>query len=120
MVREGVQLAELRIRPPEMGLIEVRIAVSQQEASLAFAAQHSAVRDAIESALPRLREMLSEGGISLGNVDVSEHTLGRESHAPLTRFEGPDDWRGPPFGETEAAPLSEHVLLHHGLVDRYA
>ena len=120
MVRDGTQLAELRIRPPEMGFIEVRIAVSQQEASIAFAAQHLAVRDAIESALPRLREMLSEGGIALGNVDVSEHNFGRESRAPFTTSPQSQDWWDPGNDAVEPASLPQHAGIHQGLVDRYA
>jgi flagellar hook-length control protein FliK len=71
MVKEKHQLVELRLNPPELGLINVRMALRQNDAAMAIGVHNATVREAIEASLPRLRELLAESGVSLMNVDVS-------------------------------------------------
>jgi flagellar hook-length control protein FliK len=76
MTSQKHQVAELRLNPPELGPLKITITLDQNQASAQFVSAHAAVREAIESALPRLREMLSESGISLGNTSVGAETFG--------------------------------------------
>ena len=66
------QVAELRLNPPHLGPLEVRIQVHQDQASVAFVSQHAAVREALEQAVPRLREMLGQQDLQLVQVDVGD------------------------------------------------
>ena len=75
MLQSDVQHAELHLRPPELGSLEVRIALSQDQASVAFASPHGVVREALEAAVPRLRQMFAETGINLIDVNVSQHSF---------------------------------------------
>ncbi len=70
-VGQGVQTASLAIHPEELGPITIQIAVQDDVAKLQFTAVNGLTRDAIESALPRLRESLQENGIAMGQVNVS-------------------------------------------------
>ena len=70
MVDNGLNQAELRLDPPQLGSIHVRISMSDDQAQLFFQAAHPAARDALESAMPRLREMFAEQGLQLDNADV--------------------------------------------------
>lgn len=72
MAKEGVHQAELRMTPANLGPVEVRLQVQNDQASVTFLAQHSATRDALEQALPRLRESFAEAGIELGHTEVGE------------------------------------------------
>jgi len=72
MAREGVQQAELRLTPANLGPVEVRLHVQNEQVSVTFLAQHSATRDALEQALPRLRDSFNESGIQLANAEVGE------------------------------------------------
>ncbi|MFV2059478.1 MAG: flagellar hook-length control protein FliK, partial [Gammaproteobacteria bacterium] len=74
MVNNNMQQAEIKLNPPDLGMLDIRITVTNDQATVHFTAQNSAVRDALESALPRLREMLDESGVSLADVNVSEHS----------------------------------------------
>jgi len=71
MVGRQGQVAELSLTPPALGGVEVRLNLTGQEASAHFFSANPVVREAIESALPRLREMLAEAGVSLGDTEVS-------------------------------------------------
>lgn len=71
VARQGEQLAHISVTPPQLGPVEIRLNVTQDQASLSFVSPHAQVREAIEAALPRLREMLADSGLVLAHVDVS-------------------------------------------------
>jgi len=75
MARGDQQFAELKITPPNLGALEVRLSINNDQASVSFVSNHAAVRDAIESAIPRLREMLAEQSLNLVQAEVGS---GRE------------------------------------------
>jgi flagellar hook-length control protein FliK len=70
--KEGLQQAQLRMNPANLGPVEVKLHVQNDQASVTFLAQHSATRDALEQALPRLRESFAENGMELANAEVGE------------------------------------------------
>jgi len=72
MAKEGVQQAQLRMNPANLGPVEVKLHIQNDQASVTFLAQHSATRDALEQALPRLRESFAENGMELTNAQVGE------------------------------------------------
>ena len=72
MIQGEQQFAKLKLNPPNLGPLEVRISVVQDQASVSFVAQHAAVREALEAALPRLREMLDQQSLQLVRADVSD------------------------------------------------
>lgn len=67
-----VRTAEIKLTPADLGPLRVQISIEEGAANVAFHAQHSVTREAIEQALPKLREMMAESGLSLGQTDVSE------------------------------------------------
>ena len=79
MVKAGDQSAELMLNPPNLGRLKIHLSVESDQASVQFTAPQVAVRDAIESALPRLREMMADGGLDLVDVNVSDQDLGQNA-----------------------------------------
>lgn len=71
MMGKGVQGASIRINPPELGPIHVQISVKNDQTNVHMLVQHGVVKEALEAAMPRLREMLGESNLQLVNVDVS-------------------------------------------------
>ena len=67
------QRAEVRLHPAELGSVQIRISVEDNATSISFTAQNAVARDAIEQALPRLRELFTESGLTLGDATVSEN-----------------------------------------------
>lgn len=82
MTNANIQEAEIQLNPRELGPIGIRITVNNEQTHVSFVAQNAATREALEAALPRLREMLNENGLQAGNTDVSQHGFrGREGAA---------------------------------------
>jgi flagellar hook-length control protein FliK len=75
----GLQSATLTLNPPDLGPLQVVLSVSNDQTNVAFTAAQPEVRQALESALPKLREILSEAGIQLGNTSVGSGQAGNQS-----------------------------------------
>jgi flagellar hook-length control protein FliK len=123
MVGQQVRAAEFRVEPPQLGPIEVRLSITNDQANLTFAAPHAAARDAIQTSLPRLQEMLLESGLSLGNVFVGAQTQ-QDPREPATGNRDSSSASGAISTAREAGALSAEatVQVRHslGLVDLYA
>lgn len=64
------QQAQLTLNPPQLGQVEITLNIDKDVTSAHFASANAEVRNAIESSLPRLREMLAGAGVELGQVTV--------------------------------------------------
>ena len=73
------QSAQLTLNPPQMGPIEISLSIDKGNASLSFASANAEVRDAIETALPRLREMFASAGIELGHTNVGTESFSQQA-----------------------------------------
>ena len=75
---EGGGEARLQLHPAELGRMVIRVITDGDEARVSFVVENSNAKQAIESALPRLRDLMEQGGFSLADSDVSE----RDSSEP--------------------------------------
>ncbi len=70
MTESGNHTASLKLSPEHLGPLEINITVRDDKASVWFGAAHADTRAAIETALPRLREMFEAQGLSLADAGV--------------------------------------------------
>lgn len=74
MVAGEQQSASLTLNPPDLGPLQIVLNVSNSQANATFIAAQPEVRQALEAAMPKLRDMLSDAGIQLGQANVSTGT----------------------------------------------
>jgi len=120
------QSAQLTLNPPQMGPIEISLNVNRDTATALFVSANPEVRETIESALPRLREMLATAGITLGDANVSaessrQQQTGSEQQAGAgaRRWQGDNAILGGDSGETAGLPAGG-IQRGNGLVDLFA
>lgn len=110
---QNIQSAVLRLSPDHLGPVQVNISVNASHVSVSFGAAHPDTRAALEQAMPRLRDMLSGAGLTLGEATVQQQSrqASQNSH-PAARglLNGAD---------TDAQPAAA-VTWRAGLVDEYA
>ena len=80
MVGQNIQTAEIRLDPPELGALDIKIKITNDVASVNITSAHAQVRDALETAIPRLREMFEESGVSLGDVNVQQESFTQQQN----------------------------------------
>jgi flagellar hook-length control protein FliK len=81
MVNSRNITAEIRLDPPDLGGMNIKVNLSGDSASVSFVVQSQHARDALDQAVPRLREMLEEHGIELGQSSVQQESAGGDEQA---------------------------------------
>ncbi|AFT71685.1 Flagellar hook-length control protein-like protein [Alloalcanivorax dieselolei B5] len=117
--QRGEHRVELHLHPAELGPLSVSLKVDDQGAQAQFFSAHGLVRQALEQALPQLREALAQQGINLGEASVSDQQPGQQQPS---RFAQTHDTAGPSSVEsevTEPAAPTARVSMNPG-VDLYA
>jgi len=115
------QTAELHLNPPHLGPLDVVLNISGDQATALFTSPHAAVREAVEQALPKLREMLSDNGIMLGNATVNDQSPKEQQQAWLASKQ-PSVNEGFSGKAVDAVPASGTVWparRHQGMVDTF-
>ncbi|MFN4325861.1 MAG: flagellar hook-length control protein FliK [Azonexus sp.] len=124
MARNDQQTAQINLNPPQLGPLQVTLHLNGDQATAVFASPHAEVRQAIESSLPQLRDMLSATGITLGDTNVGAN-LAQQNQNPA--FPLPNRAQSPLenaiLPANDNAPVAGTATpLHHGrgLVDLFA
>ncbi|WP_333995182.1 flagellar hook-length control protein FliK [Burkholderia cepacia] len=122
------QSAELTLNPPDLGPLQVVLRVADNHAHALFVSQHAQVRDAVEAALPKLREAMESGGLGLGSATVSDGGFASQQQNPQSSFAGGQSSRrgnggssavDAPVDAAQSAPVAASVS-RAGLVDTFA
>ncbi|MBA4243182.1 MAG: flagellar hook-length control protein FliK [Pseudomonas sp.] len=74
---QNLKSAEIQLDPAELGRLEVRVNLSQDQAQVTFASPNASVREALEGQMHRLRELFTQQGMSLADANVSDQSLSR-------------------------------------------
>ncbi|BCG25727.1 flagellar hook-length control protein FliK [Pseudomonas tohonis] len=74
---QNLKSAEIQLDPQELGRLEVRIHMNQDQTQVTFASPNAGVRDALEGQMHRLRDMFSQQGMNQLDVNVSDQSLNR-------------------------------------------
>ncbi|WP_157420053.1 flagellar hook-length control protein FliK [Oceanisphaera avium] len=82
VVSQNLQEAEIKLNPSEFGAMRIQIRMEQGEVQVQFVASHPAAREALEQAMPRLREMLQQQGMNLnqGNQQQTGQQHSNQQH----------------------------------------
>lgn len=115
MVSQGASKALIQLDPAELGPMEVKMQVAKDSSvNVVFTSHSSSVRDILDSQIPRLRELMEEQGLTLGDVSVgggdegNQAEDGEESDAKTdlaNEAQGVDQ-----EGEEEAMVVSDRLL----------
>ncbi len=123
MRSKGIQTAEIRLDPPDLGSLEVRVRVSGDTTTIQFHSPNPSVREALEAQVSRLREMMEESGLNLGQVDVSDQSLSDSSDGSFAEGHGSasSSGSGDDGADSELAAQNSSVQQSGlGLVDYFA
>lgn len=121
--QSGVQTAQLRLDPPDLGPLRISLSLNDGLASAVFVSAHASVRQAVEAALPQLSQQLAQAGISLGQTHV-----GDQGQAGFSFAEG-EGGSGTRQGASslehgvaaaETVPVSTRTVAANALVDTFA
>lgn len=118
------QSAQITLNPPQMGPIEISLSMDKGSATASFTSANSEVRNALETAMPKLREMFASAGIELGQTNVSAESF-RQQAENGNANRGSSQWRSDNAILAADSAISQSVRAFgaqhgSGLVDIFA
>ncbi|MDI5875951.1 MULTISPECIES: flagellar hook-length control protein FliK [Shewanella] len=120
MVSQGIQQAEIRLDPPELGHMIVKIQVHGEQTQVQFHVAQAQTRDVVEQAIPRLRELLQEQGMQLADSHVSQGDQGQRREGGFADSGGSSGGNVDDFSAEELdLGLNQATSLNSG-IDYYA
>lgn len=124
LTAKNLSVAEIHLTPPDMGPMEVRVRVQNDQANITVHSANPVVREQLEQHSHRLRDMLGEQGLDLAQFDVSSNSQNQSGQ------QGSDDDEGSASGSgsmlSAAEGISEDIqtgnldLSWNGAVDIFA
>ncbi len=83
MAKNGIQQARIKLNPAHLGPIEAMVKITGEAAVVNLSSLQLTTKDALENAVPRLKEMLNENGFSQVDVNVSHQDKKEQQGAAL-------------------------------------
>lgn len=75
ITRQGIQNAEIKLHPEELGSLHIKLAMIDEKMDLHMTVAHNVVKSVLELALPQLRTSLEEQGITLQQTNISDSSM---------------------------------------------
>ena len=72
MINQKIQQVDIQLDPPEMGNIHVRVNLQNEQAAVQFIVQNQQAKDALEQNIGKLRDMLAENGVDVGDANIEQ------------------------------------------------
>jgi flagellar hook-length control protein FliK len=119
LVDQNLSSAQIRLNPPQLGPIEVRIALAGDSTQVSVSAHSLITRDALEAAAPRLRDALSAHGLGNVSVDISQQSF-TDRPLPQSRADAWEPWQAVASDVTTAVTRGTMRLQSPGRLDAYA
>jgi flagellar hook-length control protein FliK len=80
MLARNMKSVDIRLDPPELGAMQVRLSVNNEQAAVNFVVSTPQAKEALDAAMPRLREMLEQQGMQLADSDVKQDSGQGQAH----------------------------------------
>ncbi len=122
MSSQNLQSAEIKLDPAELGRLDVKVSVNQEQTQITFTSAHAGVRDSLESQMFRLREMFAQQGMLNVDVNVADQSHAQQDSGGRTTGQG----RGSAEGDTDEDSVHHVSTIREqhdgrlGMVDYYA
>jgi len=127
---QNLKSADIQLHPLELGRLDIRVDVTADQTQITFQSAHVGVRDALESQQGRLREMLSQQGLTQVDVNVSDQSRQQQQHQQQAQAQAGQGTRngsgrsGGVEGDVEVSSVAEAAatqsVVGSSLVDYYA
>lgn len=117
MSSQNLKSAEIKLNPAELGQLDIRVQLNQEQTQITFSSAHAGVRDSLDAQMHRLREMLEQQGMH--NVDVEVADRRQQEQDDQRTFGGAAGNEGDDPEQAGVTEIEEPVQGHAGLVSYY-
>ncbi len=114
-IQHKLQTAEVQLHPEDLGSMQIKLNLQQDQLSVQFIVQQGAAKEALEQQMPRLRDMLEQQGILLSEGQVEQRQAGSGNEQQQSRQSQAHD------ADIDIAPVQTvQMRVSDRVVDFYA
>ncbi len=81
IISQKLQQFEITLDPPEFGNMQVRVNLQGEQASVNFVVQNQQAKEAFEQNMHKLKELLAEQGVDVGDANVEQQSQQSDNDA---------------------------------------
>ena len=74
IISQKLQQFDITLDPPELGNVQVRVNLQGEQATVNFVVQNQPAKEAFEQNMHKLRDMLAEQGVDVGDANVEQQS----------------------------------------------
>ncbi len=78
-INQKLQRIDIQLDPPELGNVHVRVNLQNEVAAVNFIVQQQQTKDSLEQHMDKLKDMLADSGVDLGDANVEQEQKGNDS-----------------------------------------
>lgn len=117
---QGGGEAKINLHPAELGRMSISVSTDATDTKVSFVVETSQARQVVEAAMPRLKELLEQSGLSLADSDVTEQHKQSADEKRTDRTPLSPSLESPDAGMVESELTLSVVLDPSRLLDAYA
>ena len=117
---QGGGEAKINLHPAELGRMSISVSTDATDTKVSFVVETSQARQAVEAAMPRLKELLEQSGLSLADSDVTEQHKQSADEKRTDRTHSSPSLESPDAGMAESELTLSVALDPSRLLDAYA
>ncbi len=72
MINQKIKQLEIRLDPPELGSMQVRLNLQNEQAAVNFVVQNQQAKEALEQNMDKLKDMLAQSGVDVGDANIEQ------------------------------------------------
>lgn len=88
IISQKLQQFDIRLDPPELGSVHVRVNLQNEQAVVNFTVQNQQAKEAFEENLSKLKDMLAEKGVDVGDASVEQQAQNSGESETSSNFNG--------------------------------
>jgi flagellar hook-length control protein FliK len=72
MINQKIKQLEIRLDPPELGSMHVKLNLQNEQAAVSFVVQNQQAKEALEQNMDKLKDMLAQSGVDVGDANIEQ------------------------------------------------
>jgi flagellar hook-length control protein FliK len=72
MINQKIRQLEIRLDPPELGSMHVKLNLQNEQAAVNFVVQNQQAKEALEQNMDKLKDMLAQTGVDVGDANIEQ------------------------------------------------
>ena len=117
---QGGGEAKINLHPAELGRMSISVSTDATDTKVSFVVETSQARQAVETAMPRLKELLEQSGLSLADSDVTEQHKQSADEKRTDRTPSSPSLESPDAGMVDSELTLSVEIDPSRLLDAYA